>query len=129
MNNDKSNTLWKPDAGFEPYDPDAHARDLEANDPFNRVAENSIPGEFKRKLAQFASSDNPDAVAALREAGIESPHAQKPFHLSDGTIGKVFADANGMWHAVVTISNKQLDFTGDDRDDVMVRANQHFEKR
>ena len=113
---------------FAPWDQDAHARELETTDVFNRLVDEGHPGDLGRKLEQLAASDNPSAVAMMREAGIESPRTPHIFHLSDGGTGKVFADATGTWHAVITVADEQLDFSGDDRDCVLVRAEQHMEK-
>ena len=115
---------------FQPWDQNAHARDLEKTDQFNRlVHEHEVnPGGLRSRLEQLAASDSPDAVAMLREAGFESPHAHRLFHLSDGTVGEVFADQNGTWHARVNIAGKTLDFAGEDRDGVMMSAERHAQK-
>src|SRR5258706_11594228 len=127
MRNKMKNNPWASD-GFEPWDQYAHAQDAEKGDVFNRLTDDSASIHLKSDLLKLAASDHPDAVAALREAGIESPRAPKPFHLSDGTIGKVFAGADGTWHAVVTISGEELDFAGEDRDSVMMSADRFAQK-
>jgi len=112
---------------FAPWDQDAHARELETTDVFNRLVDEGHPGDLGRKLEQLAASDNPSAVAMLREAGIESPRTPHIFHLSDGSTGKVFADANGLWTATIRVGGKTLTFQSGDRDSAMMTAECHME--
>jgi hypothetical protein len=124
---DKSNTnLWKPDAGFEPFDPDAHARDLEANDPFgSRLVEEGHPGDLARKLERMATSGDPGIIAALEESGVDDPRVPRTFYLSGGQPAKIYADSEG-WHSVLVIDGQQHKFTSAIREKSMFLAEQYM---
>ena len=68
MSNRTKNDSWV-DKYFQPYDADAHARELAEHDCFNLLVPEAIPGGFRNQLEKFAASDSPEVQAALREAG------------------------------------------------------------
>ena len=126
----KNNGGWNSlnEDKFNQFETSCRRVEADEKHGFGRLTDDCASIHLKSDLLKLAASDSPDAVAMLREAGIESPHAHRPFHLSDGTVGEIFADANGTWHARVTIAGETLDFAGEDRDGVMMSAERYARK-
>jgi len=111
---------------WEPWDQNAHARDLEQTDVFNRLTDDAIPvrGGLRTKLEELANTDHPEVAQVLADAGIKNPRIPRRFYLSDGKEGTVFADDAG-FHAQIVIDGQTLTFTADNKDDAMAAAERH----
>jgi hypothetical protein len=111
---------------FEAWNENAHARDLEQNDQFNRLTDDTIPirGGLRTKLEELAASGTREVTAILKENGIDDPRIHRTFYLSNGEAGIYFADDAG-WHAQIQQDGQTLTFTASTKDDCMAAAERH----
>jgi hypothetical protein len=108
---------------FSPWDESGHARDLEQNDQFNRLTDDTIlvRGGLRTRLEELAASGNREVIAVLEENGVDDPRIPKTFYLSDGQAATIYGDSEG-WHSVLVIDGQQHRFTAPERDRVMFLA-------
>jgi hypothetical protein len=127
MSNRIKNNPWASDPGFEPYDQDTHARDLEQTDVFNVMTNDAPPGGLRQKLAELVAT-NADAQQAVLESGGSLPTVAKNFHVSSGETGVIVCDSKGVWRATITLNGEPLSFTSESRDEAMMACERYLEK-
>ncbi len=111
---------------FAPWDQDAHSREMQEGDVFNRLVDEVAqhPGGLRSQLLALANTDHPEVAQVLADAGIENPRIRRKFYLSDGAEGAIFADDAG-FHAQIVMGGQTLTFTAGDKDDAMAAAERH----
>ena len=116
---------------FAPWDQDAHSRDLEKTDQFNRMVDEVAqhPLGLRRQLEALANSDNSEVIAALAEHGITSPRVPQRFRLSNGQEATVWADDSG-WHSAAIFNGEQINFSAANatRDEVLMLPEKYLQQ-
>jgi hypothetical protein len=123
MTNKNTNDPWAP------WDQNAHAKDMEQHDQFNRLTDDAIPvlGGLRTKLQELVATNN-EAQEVLAREGIELPTIAKQFRLSQGEIGTIVADSKGLWTASIVVDGQTLTFQSEDRDSAMMAVERYLEK-
>src|ERR1700676_2588553 len=109
---------------FEPWNQEAHVRELEADDVFNRLVSEAIPGGLRSKLNALANSDNKEVQEVLAEHGVENSRVPRTFYLSSGAPGTVVSFDTG-WAATIEVKGQKLTFNADNRDDAIMAAERY----